>query len=72
VTLSRREDTAAFTVAEKALKKRLLLSGTCRSTDTVAVLELSVGSRPFVGEWLKSFGEPEAVRDALVEIRAMA
>ena len=62
VTLSRRGDTATFTAAGKALKKRLLLAGTCRSAAAGAVLELSIGTRPFLGEWLKSFGRPEAVR----------
>lgn len=72
VTLSRRGDMETFTVAEKALKKRLLMAGTCRSGETEAVLELAIGSRPFLGEWLRSFGQPQGARDALVEIRAFS
>jgi hypothetical protein len=72
VTLSRRGNTVTFTAAEKALKKRLLLAGTCRSVEAGAVLELSIGSRPFLVGWLKSFGQPEAVRGAMVEIIATA
>jgi radical SAM superfamily enzyme YgiQ (UPF0313 family) len=71
VTLSRRGAMVTFAVGEKALKKRLLLAGTCRSAAAGAVLELSIGTRPFLGEWLKSFGRPGAVREALVEILSL-
>jgi hypothetical protein len=68
VTLTRRGDTESFVVPGKSAKKKLLLAGTCRSADAGAVLELSVGTRPFLGQWLASFGDPDAVRDAVVEI----
>jgi hypothetical protein len=72
VTLSRRGETEHFTVGEKALKKRLLMAGTCRSVETGAVLELSIGSRPFLGEWMRSFEQPAGAREALVEIRSLS
>jgi len=69
VTLSRLgEDTEAFTAAEKSLKKKMLLAGTCRASEEGSELELLVGSRPFLREWLESFGEPGTARRALVEI----
>ena len=50
-------------------KKRLLLSGSCRTEGETHVLELTVGSRPFLGDWLATAPEPGAVRCALAEIR---
>jgi hypothetical protein len=68
VTLSRSRDTATFTAAEKSLKKKMLLAGACRTTAEGAELILTVGSRPFLKEWLESFGDMRAARRALVEI----
>jgi radical SAM superfamily enzyme YgiQ (UPF0313 family) len=72
VTLSRSEDTATFTAAEKSLKKKMLLAGTCRTSDSGAVFDLRIGSRPFLREWLESFGESRTARRALVEILALS
>jgi hypothetical protein len=68
VTLSGRGDTATFTAAEKSLKKKMLLAGTCRTTPAGAELSLTIGSRAFLKEWLESFGDTRTVRRALVEI----
>jgi hypothetical protein len=68
VTLSRSGDTATFTAAEKSLKKRILLAGTCRTTSGGAELHLVVGSRPFLQEWLESFEDSRSARRALVQI----
>jgi hypothetical protein len=68
VTLSRSGDTATFIASEKSLKKRMLLAGTCRVTDAGALLDLTIGSRPFLRGWLESFGESRRARRALVEI----
>ena len=72
VTLSRSGDTVTFTPAEKSLKKRMLLAGTCRTSRTGAAFDLQVGSRPFLREWLGSFGERETARRAVVEILALS
>jgi radical SAM superfamily enzyme YgiQ (UPF0313 family) len=68
VTLSRSGDTATFTASEKSLKKRMLLAGTCRTSRTGTAFDLQIGSRPFLREWLESFGERETARRAVVEI----
>ncbi len=45
---------------EKSLKKKLLLAGNVHTPRMrAAVLELSVGTRPFLGEWLEKLGGPE-------------
>ncbi len=68
VTLSRTGDATRFTISDKSLKKKMLLAGTCRSTEADAAFDLQVGPRPFVRDWLESFGEPETARLAVVEI----
>ena len=68
VTLSRRGDTATFTAAEKSLKKKMLLAGTCRTTPGGAELSLTIGSRSFLKEWLESFGDTRTARQALVQL----
>jgi len=62
----------AFTVPEKSRKKRMVLAGTCRAEGADHALELRIGTHPFLQEWLQSFGQPEAARLALVEIRSLA
>jgi hypothetical protein len=66
VTVSR----ASFQVGEKALKKKMLLAGTCRTKGAGAVVELTIGPRPFLREWLESFGDTRSARRAIVEILA--
>jgi hypothetical protein len=72
VTLSRSGETATFTAPAKSLKKRMLLAGTCTSSEAGSVLDLTIGSRPFLRQWLESFGDPETARRALVEIIALS
>ncbi|HTO23849.1 MAG TPA: radical SAM protein [Spirochaetia bacterium] len=64
-----------FEVGEKSRKKRLLLEGSCRAAGGGHVLDLSVGMRPFLLDWLRSFGETAggvaAARLARVEIRSL-
>ena len=64
-----------FEVGEKSRRKRLLLAGSCRRADREHVLDLSVGMRPFLQEWLRSFGQAgglETARLARVEVRSLA
>ena len=68
ITLSRSGDTATFTAAEKSLKKKMLLAGTCRTGAAGAELDLTIGSRAFLKDWLESFGDMRTARSALVEI----
>ncbi len=72
VTLSRAEGGWAFAVPEKSLRKRMLLEGRCGSDEKGAVLELSIGTKPFLEAWLDSFGQPGASRRARAEILSMA
>jgi len=60
----------AFEVSDKAARKRMLLAGSCRTDSGEHVLDLTVGARPFLQEWLQSFGDRELARLALVEIRS--
>jgi len=68
VTLSRAGKTAKLSASPRSLKKKLLLSGTCRVRGAVSVLELEIGQRPFLREWLESFGDSRSARRALVQI----
>ena len=69
VTLSRAAGRLSFIAAERSTKKRMLLAGSCRTEGDTHVLELTVGSRPFLGAWLSAAPEPGAVHCALAEIR---
>jgi hypothetical protein len=71
VTINGPAGECSFVAAEKALKKRMVLSGTCRAGGGEHVLDLWIGTRPFLQDWLQSFGEPERARTALVEIRSL-
>jgi hypothetical protein len=62
----------SFISAEKSAKKRMLLSGSCRTEGDTHVLELTVGSKPFLGGWLSTAAEPGAARRALAEIREIS
>jgi hypothetical protein len=68
VTLRRDGKTTRFVPSEKSLKKKLLLRGTCEKTGEGHRLELVLGGKPFLGEWLASFSGPQTVRRALVEL----
>jgi hypothetical protein len=72
VTLSRSAGRMRFIAAERSAKKRMLLSGSCRTEGDAHVLELTVGSKPFIGEWLSATAEPGAVRRALAEIQEIS
>ena len=71
VTLSHSGDTTVFTAAQKSLRKRMLLGGTCRASEAGTTFELQIGSRPFLRGWLESFGEPQSARQAMVQILAL-
>jgi len=72
VTITGPAGACSFTVPEKSRKKRLLLAGTCQADGSERVLDLRIGTRPFLQEWLQSFGRPETARLAFVEIRSLA
>ncbi len=61
-----------FEVGDKSRKKRMLSSGSCRTEGGEHVLELSIGDRPFLQEWLQSFSGRETARLARVEITGLA
>ena len=71
VTLSRVAGRMSFIAAEKSTRKRMLLSGSCGRAGESHLLDLTVGSKPFLGEWLSTAAEPGAVRRALAEIVAL-
>ncbi len=63
VTIMRPGGTYRFVVTEKAQKKRMLLSGRCMLVGDDHVMELAVGTRPFIGGWLdEAFGAGAARR----------
>ena len=72
VTITGPAADSAFTVPQKSRKKRLVLAGTCRAEGSDHVLDLRIGTRPFLQEWLQSFGQPEGARLVLAEIRSLA
>jgi radical SAM superfamily enzyme YgiQ (UPF0313 family) len=61
----------AFAVPEKSRKKHLVFAGACRREGPDHVLDLRIGTRPFLQEWLQSFGQPESARLALVQLRSL-
>jgi len=68
VTVVRSADGVRFTVPDKSLRKKMLLDGFGQETENGWVLELRVGQRPFVADWLERLGGRELVRGADVEI----
>jgi len=50
----------------------MLLSGTCEESPQGAVVDLMIGPKPFLQNWLQSFGQPDAARAALVEVKGIA
>jgi radical SAM superfamily enzyme YgiQ (UPF0313 family) len=71
VTLVNAGDGVTLRVPEKSRGKRMVLSGSARQTGEGWVLELSIGTRPFLAEWLRSLGGPEVLRGTVVEIRSL-
>ena len=71
VTITGPATGCAFAVPEKSRKKRRVLAGTCRAEGRDHVLDLRIGTRAFLQEWLQSFGQPETARLAFVEIRSL-
>jgi hypothetical protein len=67
VTVSRNGKVTRLVPAGKSLKKRLLSKGTCTNGGDSHRMELVLGSKPLLGEWLSSFGGPLTARKALVE-----
>jgi len=68
VTLSRAAGAQRLVPAEKALKKRMLREGTCVETPSGWILDLVVGPKFSLGQWLQSSGGKGAARAALVEV----
>ncbi len=68
VTLSRTGGMERLVPAEKALKKRMLRQGTCLETRDGWTLDLIVGPKFPLGQWLQSSGGKGAARAALVEV----
>ena len=57
-----------FVVPEKSIKKHMLREGRCTAAAPQSVMELSIGSHPFLGAWLSSFSNPQAARRAVIEV----
>jgi hypothetical protein len=72
VTLVRAGSAQRLVPAEKSLKKRMLREGTCARTRTGWLLDLLVGPRFSLGQWLQSSAGKGAPRAALVEVREIA
>jgi hypothetical protein len=68
VTLSRSGTGLKLEAHEKALKKKMLLAGSCEETGDGCRLDLVIGPKMGLGEWLRSFEESNALRRALAEI----
>jgi hypothetical protein len=68
VTMKRTGRALRLVPGEKSLKKRMLLEGLVSETPTGVRLDLTVGRRPFIGEWLATSSQPSAARAARAEI----
>jgi Radical SAM superfamily/Radical SAM proteins, N-terminal len=68
VTLSRAGGVQRLVPADRALKKRMLREGTCVETRSGWILDLVVGPKFSLGQWLQSSGGKGAARAALVEV----
>ncbi len=71
VTLFRAGGAQRLVPAEKSLKKRMLMEGTCAETRDGWTLDLLVGPKFPLGRWLQSSAGKAAARAALVEIRGI-
>jgi hypothetical protein len=69
VTLFRAGGVQRLVPAEKALKKRMLREGTCVETRNGWTLDLLVGPKFSLGQWLQSSAGKGAARAVLVEVR---
>jgi hypothetical protein len=70
-TLTGSGGTWRFSIPEKSVKKRMLLSGIFTTTAEGTRAELLIGPKLMLGEWLQSFGERGIPRRALAEITAV-
>jgi len=68
VTLFRAGGTQRLVPAEKSLKKKMLREGTCVETPGGWMLDLLVGPKFSLGQWLQSSAGKAAARAALVEV----
>ncbi|MCX7037981.1 MAG: hypothetical protein NT005_02430, partial [Spirochaetes bacterium] len=72
ITLRRAEGGGTYTVGEKALRKKALLAGRFTDSGREAVLELRVGLKFPLAEYLASFHGPGVSRRALLEVVSIA
>jgi hypothetical protein len=70
VTLKRSQGVERFIVPEKSLKKQMLLDGSCRAAGGGRILDLLLGRKPFLGDWLET--SAHAAHGALAEITEIA
>ena len=68
VTLSRAGAAHRLVPAEKALKKRMVKEGTCVEAGDRWTLDLVVGPKFSLGQWMHASGGRGAARAALVEV----
>jgi hypothetical protein len=68
VTISRAGAVLKLDAHDKALKRKMLLAGSCEETGDDYRLDLVIGPKMDLGAWLRSFDEPGAARLALAEI----
>ena len=68
VTLRKTADAFQLDVPEKALRKKAILGGKGEKTPSGVSMELLVGAKLRLGDFLDSFSTPGASRAALVEV----
>jgi len=68
VTIRRNGDAFTFVVPEKSARRKAVLSGSGAGTDEGATLELSLGAKFRLEDFLVSFGSRSASRGALTEV----
>jgi hypothetical protein len=71
VTVMRPGGAFRFGVQEKAQKKRMLLAGGCARVGDDQVMEITIGTKPFLGSWLEGSFETGAARLTAAEILGM-
>ncbi len=68
VTTTRSGGVVRFIVPEKSLKKDTLRAGSCRTVDAGYQLDLVLGRKPFLGDWLDTYAAPGGAHAARAEI----
>ena len=71
VTIQRDRDSFRLVVPEKSSRRRIIMEGSGTISNTRARIELGIGAKFRLGDFLDSFGTPAAARAAEVEVLSL-